>query len=370
MKAGNRAGGRQRRGSSPDRPADRIARGRPAVVLGATSAAVVAVATLAAGLVTLTFPALSGAAGAGMDGAKPGELVRVADGRRINLRCLGDGAPTVILESGYEANSMAWWKVEPQVARFTRVCSYDRAGAGFSDPGPLPRDGVAIAGDLDQALKAGGVRGPLVLVGHSAGGLYMRLFVRRRPAQVVGMVLVDPSIDHQDRQMAALFGPQAGSLEPLIARAKACLAAAARGDLPSTSPDLARCAPAARTGEPSALAAEETAENIRPSTWRTRISELDNLWTRTSDEIDGGPVSLGDMPLVVLTAGQDNARAPSSERLQLDEAWAGFHRQLAALSTRGSAQLVADSSHLMMRDRPDAVVEAIREVVSAVRKHR
>ena len=168
--------------------------------------------------------------------------------------------------------------------------------------------------------------------------------------------------------MADIFGPQAGSLAPLIARAKVCLAAASRGALPSTSPDLVRCAPPARTGEPPALAAEEMAENIRPSTWRTRASELENLWTRTSDELDSGPTSLGDIPLVVLTAGQDNAGAPPSARASLDAAWAGFHRQLATLSTRGSAQLVADSSHRMMRDRPDAVVAAIEEVVSAVRK--
>ena len=127
-----------------------------------------AATALMAVFLAATYPALS-SAGAVMDGARPGDLVRL-DGRRINVRCLGAGAPTVILESGYEADSLAWWKVEPEVARFTRVCSYDRAGAGFSDPGPLPRDGAAIAADLDKALSAAGIRGPFVLVGHSAGG--------------------------------------------------------------------------------------------------------------------------------------------------------------------------------------------------------
>ena len=279
----------------------------------------------------------------------------------------GAGSPTVLLEGGYEANSTAWWKVEPQVAKFTRVCAYDRAGSGFSDPGPLPRDGAAIAADLDHALSAAHISGPLVLVGHSAGALYVRLFAQRHRGEVVGMVLVDPSVEHQDRRMAAIFGPGAGSVASLRARAELCLEAARRNGLPSPSPQLARCAPPPKANDSPALAAEEMAENTRPSTWETRISELDSLWTTTSEELDQGDSSLGAIPLIVLTAEGTNADAPAQLRPALDAAWAGFHRQLAALSSRGNAQLVANASHLMMRDRPDAVIAAIAEVVASGR---
>ncbi|MHB8528228.1 MAG: alpha/beta fold hydrolase [Caulobacteraceae bacterium] len=303
-----------------------------------------------------------------LDGAKPGRLVRLPDGRRIDLRCEGAGSPTVLLEGGYAANATAWGKIEPAVARTTRVCAYDRAGAGFSDPGPLPRDGAAIARDLDQALRAAGVAGPFVLVGHSAGGLYVRLFAGRRPADVVGMVLVETSIEHQDQRFAAIFGPGAGSLTRIRGHAAACLAAAERGALPSAAPDLASCTPAAKPGQSPALAAENLAENARASTWRTRVSELDNLFTTTSDELDRGRRSYGDMPLVVLTAADAYAGAPAEVRESLAAAWAGFHRQIAAMSSRGSAQLVAGATHMMILDRPQAVVAAIEEVVGAARR--
>ncbi len=324
-------------------------------------------ASLMTAFLAVTHTATSSASGLAMDGAEPGQLVRLPDGRRINLRCLGVGSPTVLLEGGYAATSMAWSSVEPRVAQLTRVCAYDRAGAGFSDPGPFPRDGTAIALDLDQALRAARIPGPFVVVGHSAGGLYVRLFVGRRRGDVVGMVLVDPSIEHQDRRLSAIFGPGAGSLEALKARADTCLDASRRGALPSLSLELTPCAPPPRTGEPAALAAEETAENIRPSTWQTRLSELDALWGATSDELDRGDSSLDSMPLVVLTAGGSYADAPVAAKARLATAWAGFHRQLAALSSRGSAQLVPESSHLIMRDRPDVVVAAIVEVIAAAR---
>ena len=324
-------------------------------------------ACLMAAFLAVTHTAVSSAPSPAMDGAKPGQLVRLPDGRRINLRCLGAGSPTVLLEGGYAATSMAWSSVEPRVAKLTRVCAYDRAGAGFSDPGPLPRDGTAIALDLDQALRAARIPGPFVVVGHSAGGLYVRLFARRRRGEVVGMVLVDPSIEHQDRRLSAIFGPGAGSLEALKARANTCLDASRRGALPSLSPELTPCAPPPRTGEPAALAAEETAENTRATTWRTRLSELDALWGATSDELDRGDSSLDAMPLIVLTAGGSYADAPAAAKERLAAAWAGFHRQLAGLSSRGSAQLVPESSHLIMRDRPDVVVDAIVEVIAADR---
>ncbi len=287
--------------------------------------------------------------------------MRLADGRGINFRCTGAGTPTVLLEGGWAASSTAWYKVQPLVARHHRVCSYDRAGYGFSDPGPMPRDGAATARDLAEALKVAAISGPYVMVGHSAGGLYVRLFADLAPREVVGMVLVDPSVPHQDQRFAAVFGPGAGGLGGMRGRAAKCLAAAQNGALPSLDPALAGCKPRANASD------AEKAQASRASTYATQISELDALFTTTSDEVEAGRPSLGDMPLIVLTADGDYANAPAQARPALDAVWASLHRELAALSTRGSAQLVSNTSHMMMFDRPDAIAAAIEDVSAAAK---
>ena len=106
------------------------------------------------------------------------------------------------------------------------------------------------------------------------------------------------------------------------------------------------------------------AEALRPSTWRTRISEIDNLWGATSDEVEAGRQTYGDLPLIVLTADGTYAAAPEAARQPLADLWWGLHRELARRSSRGVSRLVEGSSHLMMNDRPDAVVAAVDEVAS------
>ena len=296
--------------------------------------------------------------------ARPDLAARLPDGRKLNFRCAGAGAPTVLLEGGYAADSLGWRKVKAALAKTYRVCTYDRAGAGFSDPGRLPRDGAAIARDLDRGLAAARIGGPYIVVGHSAGALYVRLFSNRRPQDVVAMVLVDPSIEHQDRRFAAMFGEGAAGVGPLRARAAQCLAAAEAGSLPATEPPLDRCVPAARPGQDPAAAAARRAEAMRPSTWRARISELDTLWGATSNQLSAARQSYGDLPLVVLTADGTYAAAPEAARQPLANLWWGLHRELARRSTRGVSRVVKGSSHMMMTDRPDAIIDAVDEVAS------
>ena len=279
------------------------------------------------------------------------ERVRLPDGRALAFRCAGKGLPIVLLEGGWGASSLAWSKVQRLVATTTRVCSYDRAGMGASDPGPTPRDGTAIARDLDEALHAAKIAGPFVVVGHSTGGLYVRLFADRRPTDVVGMVLVDPSVEYQDRRLAAVFGPGAGSTAGLRARTAACLAAATAHALPSADPKLTKCA----TATPAA-------------TWATEVAELDSLWTATSDEVAAGRAHYGALPLVVLTAGDTNAALPVAARRVSDRVWAGLHDEVAEHSSIGVRQTVAGTGHLMPKDRPDAVATAIADVIKAGRR--
>ncbi len=271
---------------------------------------------------------------------------RLPDGRMLSFQCAGTGKLTVLLESGWAADGAAWRKVMPLLPGDVRVCAYDRAGSGGSDAGPLPRDGAAIAKDLDDGLRAAGISGPYLLVGHSAGGLYNRHFALRRPRDVAGMVLADSSIAHQQARFEAVFGPGAGSRDPIIERARQCLEAAGATRDASAPPISARC----RTTPAEAAAGR----------WTARLSEVETLAGSTSSALDAGEPDLAKLPLVVLTAGK--AHAP-----QVLDIWAGFHREIAALSACGTARVVPDSGHMMIFDRPDAIADAVNEVVALVR---
>src|SRR6201998_647023 len=125
---------------------------------------------------------------------RPGQLVSV-DGFRLNLYCMGNGSPTVVFDSGWGDWAPAWSKVQPEIAKWTRVCSYDRAGTGFSDPGPLPRTSVPNAEELRTALHHAGIDGPYILVGSAFGGDNVRTFADLYMDEVAGLVLVDADPD-------------------------------------------------------------------------------------------------------------------------------------------------------------------------------
>ena len=126
----------------------------------------------------------------------PGRLVDV-QGRKIHIWCSGSGAPAVILETGLGGTSADWGFVQPEAARFTRVCSYDRAGMGYSDPGPSPRTAGRIARELVELLERSGLTAPVILVGASIGGLTVRLFASEYAEHVAGLVLVDATPEDQ-----------------------------------------------------------------------------------------------------------------------------------------------------------------------------
>src|SRR5579864_9477628 len=129
--------------------------------------------------------------------AMPGRLVDVG-GMKMHIDCTGEGSPTVILDSGLGDSYVSWRKVQPQIAKFVRVCSYDRAGLGYSDSSPRPRTSKVIAEELHSLLQAAGIAPPYILVGHSLGGYNVRLYQNLYPKEVIGMVLVDAS--HPDQE--------------------------------------------------------------------------------------------------------------------------------------------------------------------------
>ncbi len=120
----------------------------------------------------------------------PGEMYSI-DGYRMHLYCTGSGTPTVVLDGGLGSTWISWQLVQPGLAKQTRVCSYDRAGLGWSDPRPGLRDSEAVVTQLHELLSAAGISGPLILVGQSAGGLYVRKYAANYPKDVAGLVLVD-----------------------------------------------------------------------------------------------------------------------------------------------------------------------------------
>lgn len=291
-------------------------------------------------------------------------LVDIGGGHRLNLYCTGSGSPTVILEAGLGGTTLDWRLVQPLVARTTRVCSYDHAGLGFSDAGPLPRTTATIVDDLHALLRAAAVSPPYVLVGHSAGSLTVRLFADRYRSEVAGMVLVDPSHEDQNVRLAAL-DPRVGALlSAQTAQLQGCRAALG-------TPAFAPCA-ALVPPNPAFSAALNAAQQTmvqQPKVWDAFVSEAESF-DADAAQVRAARQSYGALPLIVLTAG-DRALLPNAtadQQLAAQQAVSALHAQLAALSTRGVQRTVAGAKHNVQLDHPSAVADAVREVVGAARK--
>lgn len=284
--------------------------------------------------------------------SRPQQLVRLPDGREMNLYCLGKGSPAVILDYGAGGTSADWSDVHAAISATTRTCAYDRAGQGFSDPGPLPRDASAIVNDLRATLKAAGVTGPYILVGHSMGSLHVRLFANRHLKDVAGMVLVDPSGDFQNARIDKAV--------PAMAQTR------------GNNDGLRRCIAAARAG-----LVKKDSETFRlcrqndPDLMESRVSEAESMQTLSSEQTTASRRSYGDLPLIVLTRGDNSGGPPQLTQADLDafyEAWKQMHEEFAELSTAGIHRIVPNAKHYIQRDKPEAVIAAVNEVVAEARR--
>ncbi|MBE0703737.1 MAG: alpha/beta fold hydrolase [Afipia sp.] len=140
----------------------------------------------------------------------PGQMVDVG-GYRLHINCMGTGSPTVIIDAGLGAWSLEWSWVQPEVAKTTRFCTYDRAGMGYSEAGPLPRNAEQFATELHMLLERANIAGPYVMVGHSLGGLPVRIFVHNYPTEVAGVVLIESMSPRQMTQPPAEIESQTPS---------------------------------------------------------------------------------------------------------------------------------------------------------------
>lgn len=283
---------------------------------------------------------------------EPGRLVTIGGGLRLQLNCTGQGSPTVILEAGLGDVLIEWNRVQPEIAKFARVCSYDRAGYGGSDPGPMPRTSARIAEELHTLLQVAGEKPPYLLVGHSFGGYNVRVFHGKYPDEVIGLVLVDST---QEDQYELL--PKAGN--------------AIRAAMLERYQSQARWAPVyIDLGVARFLLRLKGVQLshliLQAKYVKARASELEQIQVSAEQARAAG--RLGGKPLIVLTAGRNSDAGLQSglsrqDFEQYQRTWIGdLQMRLARLSTRGTRVIVPDSGHDMPSERPDAIVSAVREL--------
>ena len=293
--------------------------------------------------------------------AEPGERVEIAGARHLNLRCEGANAdaPTVILESGSNADSATWFRVQPLLAARTRVCAYDRAGYGFSDEGPKPRSLDADVADLRALIRAARLRTPVVLVGHSLGSNIVRRYAVLHPEDVAGLVLVDPP-----EQNLAAFMPADWKTADIAATAKRhqflerCEQAAGTDAPASPKPDLQGCLRPPPQWMSERVAATVSAYKHQPVYWRTLRSELAENTAIFSAAVSPDE-SHGTTPVIVLAASDTYANVPAEMRTSMEAARKATHDEIAASSRQGRVQPVAESSHDMPLDKPQAIADAV-----------
>jgi len=271
----------------------------------------------------------------------PGQLVDVG-GYRMHIHCTGQGSPTVILDSGLSDSSLSWFRVQPNIAQFTRVCSYDRAGLGWSDESPYPRESKVFAEELHTLLHNAGIPAPFILVGHSMGGFDVLIYAHLYPDQVKGMVLVDsayPDLANRLPELKTSLSEWRKSLE--------------REEyvMPFGIPRvLGRCG----TGTAELVPQLQTVE-CDMSWIKETVAECQSMWNESAAQA-GSVRSLEDLPLVVISedpAKNVNKFMPEFERGQ---------DALAHLSTSGSRVVAIGSGHQIQKERPDLVIESVHKL--------
>jgi len=304
----------------------------------------------------------------------PGELVDIG-AYQLHLYCTGDlshtdeTSPTVILEAGSGLPALTWYLVQKEVGGFARVCSYDRAGYGWSEPasGPLSPNQVAV--DLHKLLETASVPGPYILVGHSAGGYYVRAYSDQYPSEVVGMVLVDAAYEKQD----TLYPPE---YVELMNKSSAML------------PLCQIMAPFGAMRILKILNALVPVNSLPVDTERAFLSTLfrTSYCKSMANESQAVaafrshpdlPKSLGDLPLIVLSAGISadeeyaqigGAKSGISREVytQVYEANQEMQMELVGFSTQGKQIIAMGSDHMIHYDQPELVIDAIRTIIAQV----
>jgi pimeloyl-ACP methyl ester carboxylesterase len=299
-------------------------------------------------------------------------------GRRLNVICTGAGSPTVILEAGFGADASAWRVAQPRIAQHTRVCSYDRAGMGFSDPAGPPRDAAAIAGDLHSLLRNAHIAPPYVLVGWSSAGLYTLFYADRYRNEVAGLVEVDPTTPYEDTDASVrTIDPEAGQrTRSMYQQFAQCAVTVSEGKCPffnlAKDRGLLRALGCPHVSPKACAVSLIIAEHeMRSSYWRDEALEWAAV-PKSMDEDLAEQRPYGDLPLIVLTDSEQGDISPSgplslTQQRAMWRATEKLQERVATLSAVGEHFVVARSSHAIQLDQPAAVISAVDEVVDQAR---
>ena len=313
-------------------------------------------------------------------------LVDVGNGRRMNIYCVGSGSPTVVFDAGLGNWSQIWGFVQPAIAKRTRACAYDRAGLGFSDPSDRPNDSANIVDDLHHLLGAAMIDPPYVLVGHSYGGMNVRLYADTFPHDVAGLVLDDGSFEDFVPRMFDLMiaaSPKGPSREELLAKRNAreekgrdedkkCLDGALEGFKPGSELEKTCVATGQNPRFSAAISDVYPQLQRKPGFLKARMSEEIAFDTTSAAELRAARRTFGDMPMVVLSAlktcekkSDDYDRCEMANKLHVQT-----QQELAHLSTRGEQHTIDRTGHDIHLERPDAVIDAIDHVLDQLKLKR
>jgi pimeloyl-ACP methyl ester carboxylesterase len=311
---------------------------------------------------------------------EPQRLVEVAPGRHINLVCLGEGSPTVIFDIGVGDPAGDWSLVQPQVAEFTRACSYDRAGLGFSDPGDGGGSSGEIVADMKRLLSAASIAPPYILVGQSYGGMNVRLYYYTHPEEVVGLVLVEPSHEEQDEGFRMLSlralsrADWVAGREPGRLARERCIERARQGAQETDARFREECVVDPPVRLPDAIKPMWFRAQFSEQFQRTQGAEERAVFAESVEQLRRSRRGFGDLPVVVLSRSPEERPLREWETRHLRDAryrfWLDLHRGLADSSSRGDHRVVPESDHLLMLSQPDAVVQAIRDIFETVSERR
>lgn len=291
-------------------------------------------------------------------------------GRLLVIHCLGSGSPSVVLDTGGSAPGYSNMPLQKLISQETRTCWFDRAGLGWSDPSPVTQTSAAIAADLHDLLRGAQIAPPYILVGQSFSGFNVRVFTKLYPREVAGVVLLD-SVQEDQQQYEPRSTLALANRLPAFVRGILCRAAPLAEKiglvrlLMSELKSNRRVPPGFSQSEAAVLRRLESQPKaiVAPSGC--------GAWEESAREARVAG-NLGDVPLVVLTAGKPlTIGYPAADReiRAFHEIW--LHQlqpKLAALSTRGKQMVVEDSGHGIASDRPDVVIEAIRQMLLDVRR--
>jgi pimeloyl-ACP methyl ester carboxylesterase len=311
---------------------------------------------------------------------KPGRLVSVGT-HRLNLYCTGSGSPTVVFDSGWEDWAPAWSTVQPHIAEWTRACSYDRAGAGFSEPGPMPRTSVRIAQELHTALHRAGIAGPYILVGHAFGGDNVRSFADLYLPEVAGVVLDEA--DATDVEPSAMQKEDREGRPAIVSQLRACRnAIAEHKPLP-----LLR----SRPGQPQRTCAQQFFRGLPDAAWSPelnavllRIAEtkvaMYDAYVSEMEQTERDEIYLqqhwrafGSRPIRVLTTGNhgvghlETKPADTPEHLKYEHEVARAQARWLELSSNAKQVFTHQSSEYIQFDEPETLINAVREVYDQAR---